>query len=153
MADRLRVLSGVNGAELAALTELCMRSKAHWGYDADFMAACRDALTVRATDLCDALAVIGPPQAPCAMAQVSTRGDCAMLERLFVAPEAMGAGHGRSLYRWAIATAREHGAQKLHIEADPAARGFYERMGATLCGTAPSGSIPDRHLPLLVHDI
>lgn len=33
-------------SEREPLTELCIRSKAHWGYDAAFMALCRDALTV-----------------------------------------------------------------------------------------------------------
>ncbi|MEE8545291.1 MAG: hypothetical protein V3T29_05715 [Alphaproteobacteria bacterium] len=32
--------------EAAALTDLALRSKAHWGYDAAFMAACRAELTV-----------------------------------------------------------------------------------------------------------
>lgn len=32
--------------EAALLTELALRSKAYWGYDADFLAACRLSLTV-----------------------------------------------------------------------------------------------------------
>ena len=32
--------------ELQSLTELCLRSKAVWGYDAAFMAACRIELTL-----------------------------------------------------------------------------------------------------------
>ena len=32
--------------ECALLTELCIRSKAMWGYDRDFMARCRGELTV-----------------------------------------------------------------------------------------------------------
>ena len=34
-------------AEIDALTAICHRSKAHWGYDRDFMEKCRDALTVQ----------------------------------------------------------------------------------------------------------
>ena len=34
------------GREAAALSALAMRSKAHWGYDAAFMAACRAELTL-----------------------------------------------------------------------------------------------------------
>jgi len=37
--------------ELAALTELCLRSKAVWGYDRDFIDACRGELTMTAVDL------------------------------------------------------------------------------------------------------
>ena len=35
------------------------------------------------------------------------------------------------------------------IEADPDAAPFYRRIGARDVGTAPSGSIPGRELPLL----
>jgi hypothetical protein len=33
--------------EAGELTELALRSKAHWGYDEAFMASCREELTVR----------------------------------------------------------------------------------------------------------
>ena len=33
-------------ADAASLTDLAMRAKASWGYDADFMAACRSELTI-----------------------------------------------------------------------------------------------------------
>jgi len=33
-------------SEADALSRLCFRSKAHWGYDADFMAKSRASLTV-----------------------------------------------------------------------------------------------------------
>ena len=39
------------------ISELAFRSKAHWGYDAQFMAACRDGLTVR-SDECDGTRVV-----------------------------------------------------------------------------------------------
>ena len=34
--------------EADCLTALCMRSKAHWGYDAAFMHACREELRMTA---------------------------------------------------------------------------------------------------------
>src|SRR5262245_34275426 len=37
--------------ELAALTDLCLRSKAVWGYDEAFMRACRAELTLTQRDL------------------------------------------------------------------------------------------------------
>ena len=40
-------------------------------------------------------------------------------------------------------------AAELRIEADPEAVPFYQRMGAKITGSAPSGSIPGRRLPLL----
>lgn len=37
--------------EAGELTELALRSKAHWGYDAAFMASCREELTVRPSEV------------------------------------------------------------------------------------------------------
>ena len=39
--------------EAEALTELAMRAKASWGYDAAFMAACRDELTLTPQQMAD----------------------------------------------------------------------------------------------------
>src|SRR5918995_3597055 len=38
-------------AEAAVLSALALRSKAHWGYHADFLAACQDDLTLTADDI------------------------------------------------------------------------------------------------------
>ena len=43
--------------ECAALSELCLRSKGWWGYDAAFLEACRDELTIRPPDLGNLLRV------------------------------------------------------------------------------------------------
>ena len=37
--------------EAAVLSSLALRSKSHWGYDVDFLAACRDDLTLSADDI------------------------------------------------------------------------------------------------------
>ncbi|MBV2358738.1 GNAT family N-acetyltransferase [Thalassococcus sp. CAU 1522] len=136
-------------ADLAALTDLCLTAKAHWGYDAAFMSAARDELTVRATDLADPCAVTRDARGFTGFVQVSVAGRTAQLEKLFVAPRAMRRGCGAALLRWACDTARDIGATALLIESDPGAEPFYARMGAVRIGTAPSGSIPGRHLPLL----
>lgn len=67
---------------------------------------------------------------------------------LFVAPEAIGGGVGRLLYRHVPREAGRLGFTRLAIEADPHAEAFYLAMGAQRIGDAPSGSVPDRALPL-----
>jgi hypothetical protein len=44
--------------------------------------------------------------------------------------------------------ARERGAERLTILADPNAAGFYERNGAVRISEAPSDAVPGRVLPL-----
>jgi GNAT superfamily N-acetyltransferase len=145
--------------EAEALTRLCLRSKAHWGYDAAFMAACRPELTLAGPDLDPArLAVLAEAGDPAlgpalGLVEIALRGAACDLEKLFVDPPALRRGHGTRLFDWAVARARAQGATHMRIEADPGARGFYEARGAVLIGTAPSGAIPGRRLPLLRLDL
>lgn len=140
------VLRDARPEELAALSDLCLRSKAFWGYGAAFMDACREELMVRHQDL-DRTRVAEVAGAARGVAQVSADGGELML--LYVDPGAMGLGLGRALLKDAADRARAAGVRTLRIEADPNAAPFYQRLGAVVVGTAPSGSIPGRSLPLL----
>jgi GNAT superfamily N-acetyltransferase len=140
--------------ELPDLTELCMRSKAVWGYDADFMAACRKELTFDPGDLSSSrIAVAEQGYNIVGVAQIKMAGRDADLQKLFVEPAALRGGVGRVLFDWAVDAAREMGASRMTIEADPDAAPFYRRLGAHDIGLAPSGSIAGRMLPKLVLDL
>src|SRR4051812_27147684 len=121
-----------------------MRSKAHWGYDDAFMAACRDELTIRAEHIprVDVADVDGD-----IVGMVRLESGC--IEDLFVEPAAIGTGVGRALFRHVVRRAAAEGMARLSIDADPNAEGFYASMGAVRVGEAPSQSIPGRMLPLL----
>ena len=86
----------------------------------------------------------------CGFYQLSVAGDEADIALLFIDPPMIGRGIGQALWHHLVGEARRAGAIRITIEADPNAEGFYLRMGAERAGTAPSGSIPDRNLPLLV---
>ena len=136
--------------ELSGLSELCLRSKAVWGYDAAFMIACRTELTLRPDELrSTSIQVAERDSTVVGLAQVKVTGTDADLLKLFVEPALLGSGVGRLLFEWATATARGLGAVRMTIEADPGAAAFYERLGARHSGFAPSQSIPGRMLPRL----
>lgn len=140
-----------SAADLAALSALCLRSKAHWGYDADFLAACVGPLTVHASDLSDPCAVArGANGGFVGFVRVAVKGGTANLEKLFVNPVAIGSGLGRRLFTWGVDQARAAGARDMIIVSDPGAVPFYERMGAIQNGAVPSEAIPGRLLPRLV---
>ncbi len=140
--------------ELKELSELCLRSKAWWGYDEAFIEACREELSLSASDLNKTpVAVIELDGEAKGVAQVDVKGDWADLDKLFIDPSAIGTGAGRKLWDWSVATAREGGASKLNIVADPGAAALYEHMGAVPVGSSRSGSIPGRMLPRLVLDL
>ena len=85
--------------ELEEASALCLRSKAHWGYDAAFMAACRDELSLCAADLVDGLSVgLRNEDALLGVAQVIGQNRAWELEKLFVDPGAMGKGIGSQLF-------------------------------------------------------
>ncbi|ABC63083.1 GNAT family N-acetyltransferase [Erythrobacter litoralis] len=136
--------------ESTEITALCLRSKAHWGYDAAFMEDCTDELTVRPDKLAENFARIAEKDgAIVGFVEVSRDGDTCELEKLFVDPEAMGQGVGRILFDAARTSCTEAGIESMAIAADPDAVPFYERMGAKRIGEVVSRSIPGRALPLL----
>jgi GNAT superfamily N-acetyltransferase len=140
--------------ELPGLSDLCLRSKAVWGYDEDFIAACRGELSFGPQDLESThVAVAEEDRRLLGVVQVRISADNADLLKLFVEPEVLRKGTGRALFAWATGISRRMGAHQLVIEADPDAAPFYRRMGARDAGTAPSMSIPGRILPRLIFDV
>jgi GNAT superfamily N-acetyltransferase len=138
--------------EEPALSALCLRSKAHWGYDAAFLAACRAALTVDpglvAAGRVDVAEADGQALGVVAM-EAGPDAGTEEVALMFVDPPAIGLGLGRALLAHALAAAAARGARRALVLSDPGARPFYERMGARLVGMAPSDAIPGRMLPWL----
>ncbi len=137
--------------ELEAASDLCLKSKAFWGYDAAFMSACVSELTLTEEDLSSTKVTLAISNGKLAgVAQVSNSEDGCFLEKLFVDPAFMGQGIGRTLFRWSCAAASQLAAINMIVEADPDAVPFYVAMGCTPAGKAPSGSISGRFLPRLI---
>lgn len=125
-----------------------------WGYDNDFMEACRKELTIELSDLrSTSIAVAEENGKVVGVAQIKIVGSEADLLKLFVEPTILRGGVGRTLFVWATEMATSRGADRLMIEADPDAAAFYRRMGAEDYGFAPSGSIAGRMLPKLVKEL
>jgi predicted N-acetyltransferase YhbS len=138
--------------EAPRLSELCVRSKAYWGYDEAFMALARVVLQVNPEQIAagDVWVATGADGEVVGMVALgpSEQVDTLDLDKLFVEPQRIRNGVGRLLIGEAIAEARRRGAKRLTILSDPYAAGFYERNGARLIGQAPSDAIPGRSVPL-----
>ncbi|MFC9816462.1 GNAT family N-acetyltransferase [Streptomyces virginiae] len=133
-------------AEAEALTGLVMRSKAHWGYDAAFLAACAAELRIRPDEVTARRIVVAedPEGAVLGLASLEGGAPLATLGLLFVEPSAIGQGVGRILYRDVLRRAVQQGVRRLVIDSDPHAAGFYRAMGAV---AAPTASVPPAGLP------
>jgi GNAT superfamily N-acetyltransferase len=144
------VLRPADPGEAGILTEIALGAKAYWGYDADFMAACREELTFGPAEVRPRRMVVAESGGHL-LGFYSLDGEPpdGELGNLWVRPDSIGTGLGRRLWRHALDTARAAGFSSLHIGSDPNAEGFYLAMGATRTGGTPSGSIPGRVLPLL----
>ena len=141
--------------EAASLTALCVRSKAHWGYDAEFMRLSAKALAVHEAEIAagTVLVAFDATGHVLGVANVVAEGTTADLDALFVDPPAIGSGAGRALFEAAADLARRRGAERLTILADPNAAPFYEHLGARYLRHAPSDAIPGRTLPFYEYDL
>lgn len=141
--------------EADRLSDLALRSKAHWGYDEEFMRNCAAELTFSG----EAISVNPTFAVECEgrvlgfyMLERRGKGEVE-LEALFVEPDAIGQGYGKKLMRHAQKTALEMGCRTVIIQGDPHAEPFYASIGARRIGTRPSASIVGRELPLFRLDL
>jgi GNAT superfamily N-acetyltransferase len=107
--------------------ELTFESKAHWGYDRDFVRRWAEGLSFDGEQERWVAEVDGEIVAWAAL--VPPAEGVAVLDDLWVDPPAMGHGFGSRLFRLAADRARELGAERLEWGAEPNAVGFYEKLG------------------------
>ena len=152
--DTTDALNGVRPArvdEAELLSGLALRSKAHWGYSAEFIEACRDELTISPENLRSTqmryfvLEREGRVIGFYALNRLTpTKIE---LDALFVEPADIGRGFGRVLIEHAKRTAAALGARRLVIQSDPYAAHFYQAAGGRQTGESESASVPGRYLP------
>jgi len=138
--------------EAGILTELALRSKAHWGYSSEFIEACRAELAVTPERLTSTDFHYQVAERDSELLGFYAIGPCAVssyeLEALFVEPVHIGRGVGQALIDHAKHKVKQLGGMKLSIQGDPNAEKFYLAAGGKLVGQKASGSIPGRKLPL-----
>ncbi|WP_327670375.1 MULTISPECIES: GNAT family N-acetyltransferase [unclassified Streptomyces] len=137
--------------EAERLSALALRSKAHWGYDEAFMAACVDELTLHPSEVTRRRTTVAEDADGRLLGLVTLEGapPVGELGLMFVDPDAMGLGVGRLLFEHLRDTAREARFTRVSWAADPNAVPFYEAMDARHAGAIPSGSVLGRMLPLM----
>jgi GNAT superfamily N-acetyltransferase len=112
------------------LREIAIASKAHWGYDLEFVrrwAARGDysAASLRAKDVYVAEA----ERRVIAWAALIARDDVMWLDDLWVEPEWIGKGVGSRLFEHVVERARALGGTRMEWQAEPNSIGFYEKVG------------------------
>lgn len=138
-------------ADLPAMNDVTMASKASWGYSAAQLEIWRENLTTSADSLAWPTLVAEAQGRIVAMAQADPTRRPWMLVACWVAPAFMHRGIGAALLREIGSMARDAGHDELHIDADPNAEAFYLRQGAIRFGAIPAAieGEPDRVRPQL----
>lgn len=119
--------------EAALLTELTIRSKAHWPYDAAFLAVVRHELEFQPSKYLPDfhVYVLEEKQTVLGFCGLIRVDDARMeLRDLFLDPNYIGEGQGKRLWNFAVELARGLGFRTLILTADPLCRTFLSASGS-----------------------
>ena len=114
-------------ADHERLRELTVESKAHWGYDRDFVRGWAEGLSFETAY--ERWVVEADGEIAAWVALVPPQDGVAVLDDLWVDPAWMKRGLGSLLFGVVADRARELGAARLEWGAEPNAVGFYEKLG------------------------
>ena len=139
-------------AEQRSLTELQRRASLHWEAYREQLLSHPEVVELPLEQIADGLvrvAELGGEVVGFAVLFRLAHGACE-LDGLFVEPERMGSGVGRALVEDAAQTARERGATRIEVVANPEAVGFYERVGFIGTADVPTRFGPAQRMTLSV---
>jgi GNAT superfamily N-acetyltransferase len=116
--------------EADKLTEIALAAKRHWGYPERWISLWTSELTFGPDyfEVNESWAAVMDEE-PVAFYTFLDKNGIAWIENLWVGPRLIGKGIGRLLFEHAIDLARQREYKIIQLEADPNARGFYEKMG------------------------
>lgn len=141
--------------EQRALTRLCVRATLQLGYDEAFIDRVMPGLTITLPLITTGCVQVAETQSGAAVGVVvvttTMLQGIALLWGLYVDPSSWKCGVGRALFAAAVARTKALNAGALMIYAEPAAEGFYKRMGAVRIGEGPFVYSPDVVLPRLLY--
>ena len=140
--------------EAEQLTSLLLRSKAYWGYDAEFMQVAAQHMCITPEFIQENRSfVLELNRKMVGLSSLVHRGDVLVLDYLFIAPAFIGQGWGQRLWEHAVSLAMREGYKAIQLDADPFAMGFYQKQGAVVVGESVSCLRAGRKLPVMRLDL
>jgi GNAT superfamily N-acetyltransferase len=122
------------------LREIARVSKGYWGYEPELVRQWAESLDLSAAGLRNKEFFVAEfAGRVVAWAALIDRGEVSWLDDLWIEPEWIGKGIGTKLFEHALARARELGATRMELEAEPHAVGFYEKMGGRFLRNSEPG--------------
>src|SRR4051794_1308616 len=146
------IVRAARTAERDALEQLQRRSSMHHPMYRAQLAAHPDAIELPADQITSGLVRVAEEDGVIVGFAVLLErfGDACELDGLFVEPQRMRAGVGRRLMEDAKRIARERGAMRIDVVANPQATAFYEAVGFEPAGAAHTRFGPAPRMSLFV---
>jgi len=116
--------------EAHGLSQIARAAKAYWGYPERWLEIWKPQLTFSPEYFVENEGWVAVADGiPIGFYTLQEKDGTASLENLWVSPEHIGKGIGKSLFLHCVKLSRQRGYKILQLEADPNAVGFYEKMG------------------------
>ena len=144
------LIAPVNIANATPLTELTIRSKAHWNYGDDQINKWLPDLTITTSSIADNFLykLVNDNGILGYYSLIHHSDTVVKMDNLFIEPSCIGQGYGSVLLEDAFQRARLLEYQKMTLDADPHAAAFYLKRGFKVVGQLPT-SIEGRFLPIM----
>jgi ribosomal protein S18 acetylase RimI-like enzyme len=121
--------------EAASLSKIALAAKAHWGYPERWLEIWMPQLTFSPEYFKQNESWVAEEKGlPIAFCTLQEKDGNAWIGNLWVSPECIGKGVGKTLFSHVARLSGQRGYQILRLEADPNAVGFYEKMGMRRIG-------------------
>ena len=132
------------------LTEITKKSKAYWGFSNEILLEWEPLLTVSAEyiEKNTVLKIVQNDRILGYYSYYFIDENTLKLDNMFILPEFIGKGIGNCLMNDFLEKARASTIQKIVLDAEPKAEGFYQKFGFETIGQLAS-SIKDRFLPVM----
>ena len=130
------------------LTDLCLRSKSHWGYSQEFLERCRPFLTIT-NEYIHSWPVIVAERDFQILGFYSLRNVSSenRLDNLWVDQPFIGQGLGKKLIQDSFVTAKKLGWDEYFLASEPKAISFYGKFGGKVIGQIQSRLESNLFLP------
>ena len=138
------------------LSQIAYAAKSYWGYPSQWIELWHNQLTITKQFILlnEVYAAVDDDESVLGFYALVGSGERMVLEHLWVQPRSLQGGVGRKLFEHAATLASQLGVQRIEIESDPNAEGFYQKMGAETVGevTYELEGLP-RSLPLMLYTV
>ncbi|MDF1814972.1 MAG: GNAT family N-acetyltransferase [Verrucomicrobiales bacterium] len=145
-------IRALDTGDLAAISDLGVRSKASWGYSSEEMSVFASELThgtsLLEKSFCARVAVDPSGNILGYFSLLDRSSQIVELDYFFVSPEHFGNGIGTRMMEAAFEESRARRARKMTLISDPNAAGFYEKFGFRIVDHHQS-SIAGRSIPIM----